>query len=289
MVRAEGGERRRICSTRRNRVRTFVLPATLIDLVSRGTFDRTKPQLSEARLRDALGRRPQLAAVLSKAGRMRCPVAVARPDRLSRDVHFISGLIARRLPFLVAERAPEVDPFVLKPLCGAPEKERGLIADSAKSALAAAKAKGVKLGNPQIEAAQGAAVAAVRAEADRAARNVLPIICEIQKSGSKTLRAIAEALNARGIPTPRGGRWHAMSVRNVAHGLQQHEHRHIGQWSAELLTGKNEFRDSRLGEFADGGEGRLGQRHAMLAPRLHARRRDCPEPRIEIEFPLFGI
>jgi hypothetical protein len=77
----------------------------------------------------------------------------------------------------------------LKPLCGAPEKERGLIADSTKSALAAAKAKGVKLGNPQIEAAQGAAVAAVRAEADRAARNVLPIICEIQKSGSKTLRA----------------------------------------------------------------------------------------------------
>jgi DNA invertase Pin-like site-specific DNA recombinase len=215
MVRAEGGERRRICSTRRNRVRTFVLPATLIDLVSRGTFDRTKPQLSEARLRDALGRRPQLPAVLSKAGRMRCPVAVARPDRLSRDVHFISGLIARRLPFLVAERAPEVDPFVLKPLCGAPEKERGLIADSTKSALAAAKAKGVKLGNPQIEVAQGAAVAAVRAEADRAARNVLPIICEIQKSGSKTLRAIAEALNARGIPTPRGGRWHAMSVRNV--------------------------------------------------------------------------
>ena len=52
MVRAEGGERRRICSTRRNRVRTFVLPATLIDLVSCGTFDRTKPQLSEARLRE---------------------------------------------------------------------------------------------------------------------------------------------------------------------------------------------------------------------------------------------
>jgi hypothetical protein len=52
MVRAEGGGRRRICSTRRNRVRTFVVPATLIDLVSRGTFDRSKPQLSEARLRE---------------------------------------------------------------------------------------------------------------------------------------------------------------------------------------------------------------------------------------------
>ena len=59
------------------------------------------------------------------------------------------------------------------------------------------------------------AVAAIKAEADRAAANVLPIIAEIQKSGAATLRAIAEALNARGVPTPRGGRWHAMSVRNV--------------------------------------------------------------------------
>ena len=59
------------------------------------------------------------------------------------------------------------------------------------------------------------AVAAIKAEADRAASNVLPIIAEIQKSGAATLRAIAEALNARGVPTPRGGRWHAMSVRNA--------------------------------------------------------------------------
>jgi DNA invertase Pin-like site-specific DNA recombinase len=95
------------------------------------------------------------------------------------------------------------------------EKERALIAGRTKSALTAAKAKGVKLGNPNIEAAQGAAVAAVKAEPDRAAGNVLPIIAEIQKSGATTLRASAEALNARGIPTPRGGRWHAMSVRNT--------------------------------------------------------------------------
>jgi len=90
-----------------------------------------------------------------------------------------------------------------------------LIAGRTKSPLAAAKSKGVKLGNPNIEAAQGAAVPAVKAEADRAAGNVLPIIAEIQKSGATTLRAIAEALNARGVPSQRGGRWHAMSVRNV--------------------------------------------------------------------------
>jgi len=95
------------------------------------------------------------------------------------------------------------------------EKERALSAGRTKSALKAANARGVKLGNPNIEAAQEAAVAAVKAEADRAAGNVLPIIAEIQRSGATTLRAMADALNARGVPTPRGGRWHAMSVRNA--------------------------------------------------------------------------
>jgi DNA invertase Pin-like site-specific DNA recombinase len=164
---------------------------------------------------DALDRRPQLAAALSKARASRCPVAVAKLDRLSRDVHFISGLMAHRVPFLVADLGPEVDPFVLHLYAALAEKERALIAGRTKSALAAAKAKGVKLGNPNIEAAQEAAVAAVKAEADRAASNVLPIIAEIRKSGATTLRAIADALNARGVPTPRGGKWHAMSVRNV--------------------------------------------------------------------------
>jgi DNA invertase Pin-like site-specific DNA recombinase len=164
---------------------------------------------------DALDRRPQLAAALAKARAVRSAVAVAKLDRLSRDVHFISGLMAHRVSFVVAELGPDVDPFVLHLYAALAEKERALISGRTKSALAAAKAKGVKLGNPHIEAAQEAAVAAVRAEADRAAGNVLPIIAEIRKSGATTLRAIAEALNARGVPTPRGGRWHAMSVRNA--------------------------------------------------------------------------
>jgi DNA invertase Pin-like site-specific DNA recombinase len=152
---------------------------------------------------DALDRRPQLAAALAKARALRCSVAVAKLDRLSRDVHFISGLMAHRVPFLVAELGPDVDPFVLHLYAALAEKERALIAGRTKSALAAAKAKGVKLGNPNIEAAQEAAVAAVKAEADRAANNVLPIIAEIRKSGATTLRAIAEALNARGSDSPR--------------------------------------------------------------------------------------
>jgi DNA invertase Pin-like site-specific DNA recombinase len=164
---------------------------------------------------DALDRRPQLAAALAKARAMRCPVVVAKLDRLSRDVHFISGLMAHRVPFVVTELGPDVDPFVLHLYAALAEKERALISGRTKSALAAAKAKGVKLGNPHIEAARGEAVAAIKAEADRAAGNVLPIIAEIKKSGASTLRAIAEALNARGIPTPRGARWHATSVRNA--------------------------------------------------------------------------
>jgi DNA invertase Pin-like site-specific DNA recombinase len=164
---------------------------------------------------DAIDRRPQLGAALAKARAMRCPVAVAKLDRLSRDVHFISGLMAHRVPFVVSELGPDVDPFVLHLYAALAEKERALIAGRTKSALAAAKVKGVKLGNPHIEAARGEAVAAIKAEADRAAGNVLPIIAEIRKSGVSTLRAVAEALNARGVPTPRGGRWHAMSVRNV--------------------------------------------------------------------------
>lgn len=164
---------------------------------------------------DALDRRPQLAAALAKARTLRCPVMVAKLDRLSRDVHFISGLMTHRVAFLVSELGPDVDPFVLHLYAALAEKERTLISARTKAALSAAKAKGVKLGNPRIEAARGRAVASLQAEAERAASNVLPIIAEIKRSGACTLRALAEALNARGVPTPRGGRWHATSVRNV--------------------------------------------------------------------------
>jgi DNA invertase Pin-like site-specific DNA recombinase len=164
---------------------------------------------------DALDRRPQLAAALARARALRCPVAVSKLDRLSRDVHFISGLMTHRVPFGVAELGPDVDPFVLHLFAALAEKERALISGRTKSALAAAKAKGVKLGNPRLDAARARAVASLQAQADRAANNILPIIAEIRRSGATSLRAIAEALNARGVQTPRGGRWHGMSVRNV--------------------------------------------------------------------------
>jgi DNA invertase Pin-like site-specific DNA recombinase len=164
---------------------------------------------------DAMDRRPQLAAALNEARRLRCPVAVAKLDRLSRDVHFISGLMAHRVPFVVAELGPDVDPFILHLFAALAEKERALISARTKAALAAAKARGVTLGGPRLTAARKSAVASIKAAADHHAANVLPVIREIQKSGARSLHQIADALNARGIATARGGAWHAKSVSNV--------------------------------------------------------------------------
>jgi DNA invertase Pin-like site-specific DNA recombinase len=164
---------------------------------------------------DALDRRPQLKAALAAARKLRCHVAVAKLDRLSRDVHFISGLMAHKVPFLVAELGPDVDPFVLHLFAALAEKERALISTRTRQALSAAKARGVTLGNPKLHVARKNAVDAVRSEADRFAANVLPIIREAQKAGARTLREIAEALNARGIATARGGQWYAKSVANI--------------------------------------------------------------------------
>lgn len=164
---------------------------------------------------DALDRRPELALALAEARKRRCAVAVAKLDRLSRDVHFISGLMAHRVPFLVAELGSDVDPFILHLFAALAEKERSMIAVRTKAALAAAKARGVTLGNPKIQEARRRALKAVEASADRHAANVVPVIREVQKTGASTLREIATALNARGVSTPRGGRWHASSVKNA--------------------------------------------------------------------------
>ncbi len=164
---------------------------------------------------DALDRRPQLAAALAEARRLRCSVAVAKLDRLSRDVHFISGLMAHRVPFVVAELGPDVDPFILHLFAALAEKERAMISTRTKAALAAAKARGVALGGPKLTEARTQAVASIKALADQHAANVLPVIREIQRTGAASLHQIAEALNARGITTPRGGAWYAKSVSNV--------------------------------------------------------------------------
>jgi DNA invertase Pin-like site-specific DNA recombinase len=164
---------------------------------------------------DALERRPELAAALAAARRAKCPVLVAKLDRLSRDVHFISGLMAHRVPFVVAELGADADPFMLHLYAALAEKERSLISARTKAALAAKKAQGVKLGNPRAAETIGQAHAAARAAADRFAENTLPIINQIMAAGAKTTREVADALNARGVRTARGGAWHSGTVSNL--------------------------------------------------------------------------
>jgi DNA invertase Pin-like site-specific DNA recombinase len=143
---------------------------------------------------DALDRRPQLAAALNDARRQHCPVAVAKLDRLSRDVHFISGLMVHGVPFEVAELGRNVDPFILHLFAALAEKERSMIAARTKSALAAAKARGVRPGGPKLAEAREVAAVSIKALADRHAANVLPIIRELQRTGATSLHQIADAL-----------------------------------------------------------------------------------------------
>jgi DNA invertase Pin-like site-specific DNA recombinase len=166
---------------------------------------------------DALERRPQLAAALTGARRhgKGTPIAVAKLDRLSRDVHFISGLMAHKTPFLVADLGPDVEPFLLHLYAALAEKERALISSRTKAALAAAKARGQALGNPRLADARAVAHAALKADAEAHADAVMPAIREAQAAGAKSLRQIAAALNGRGVAAARGGTWKAQAVANV--------------------------------------------------------------------------
>ena len=165
---------------------------------------------------DALDRRTVLRRALAHAKRAKCPVVVAKLCRLSRDVAFISGLMAQKVPFVVTELGADADPFMLHIYAALAEKERRLIAERTRAALAAKKAQGARHGNrTNLAEAQAKGRAASRAAADAHASNVLPVIRQIQAAGVANLRSIAIALNDRGIRTARGGQWHATTVRNL--------------------------------------------------------------------------
>ena len=161
---------------------------------------------------DALDRRPQLAEALKKAKKAGAHIVVAKLDRLSRDVHFISGLMVERVPFVVAELGPDVDPFVLHLYAALSEKERQMISQRTRVALKAAKARGVQLGNrTNLAEAQDLGVAAIRKSADEFAKKVWPII-RAYRSDGLSLRRIAKQLNVQRVPSARGGEWQATQV-----------------------------------------------------------------------------
>jgi DNA invertase Pin-like site-specific DNA recombinase len=137
-------------------------------------------------------------------------------DVAARDVAFICDLMARRVPFIVAEWGADADPFMLHLYAALAEKERHLISHRTPVALAAKKAAGAVLGNrTNLAEAQAKSVAANKTGAVPFAANVLPIVRQIGASGVKGSRAIAVALNARGVRTARGGEWHYTTDRNL--------------------------------------------------------------------------
>jgi DNA invertase Pin-like site-specific DNA recombinase len=161
---------------------------------------------------DALDRRPELRAALKAAKKAKCEVAVAKLDRLSRDVTFIAGLMSQRVPFIVCALGRNVDPFTLHIYAALAEQERRMISQRTIAGLAAAKARGVKLGSfGKVLAAKNAAGAASR---DAALR---PVLAELSGMSAS---AIAAELNARKVPTPRGGSWSASTVIRVQRRLR---------------------------------------------------------------------
>lgn len=158
--------------------------------------------------------RPGLAAALARAARLKCPVIVSKLDRLSREVAFISGLMARGVPFIVAELGADVDPFVLHLFAALSQKERQLISQRTRDALAPLVGTG-RLGNKTnlAEAQARGRAGNVAASAAFAAR-VIPLVGRL-RYGGLSMNAIAGQLNASNMPTMRGGRWTAKAVSRV--------------------------------------------------------------------------
>ena len=154
---------------------------------------------------DALDRRPQLAAALKVARKVGASICVAKLDRLSRNVAFISGLMAQKVPFVVAELGTQAPSFMLHIFAALAEEERRLISERTRAGLQAARRRGVKLGNPTLGRDNKRA-------AMQRAKELRPILKSME---GQSARSIAAELNRRKIETPRGLKWSAMTVIRV--------------------------------------------------------------------------
>lgn len=172
------------------------------------TITATFVEVETGKGADALDARPQLAAALAAANK--ATLIVAKLDRLTRDVHFGSGLMSRKVAFRIADM-PNADNFQIHIMLAVAEKEREMISQRTKAALAAVKARGVKLGSPTGNALQKNRSSAF-AESLRAI--VEPII-------NLPSRAIAAHLNSNSITTPTGGAWSSVTVLRLVNRLQE--------------------------------------------------------------------
>jgi DNA invertase Pin-like site-specific DNA recombinase len=165
--------------------------------------------------------RPELLKALEQAKLTGARLVIAKLDRLSRDATFLLTLQDSGVRFVAADM-PDANDLTVGIMALVARQERQAISRRTKEALAVAKARGVRLGNPNGAAAfrragkgTGAAIAAVSANATSRADQLRPVIQRLQARGVASLGGLAAALNEEGILTPRGGRWHASSVRNL--------------------------------------------------------------------------
>lgn len=164
-------------------------------------------------------RRPQLAAALAACRARRCILLIARFDRLARNVHFVSGLMESNVEFVAADM-PSVTRFTIHILAAVAEEEARLMSVRTKAAMAVAKTRGTRLGNPNLRpgnAVQARTAAdAKKAQARARAADLAPVLAEIRAAGVATYCGMAKALTARGVPTLSGrGCWDPSTVRRL--------------------------------------------------------------------------
>jgi DNA invertase Pin-like site-specific DNA recombinase len=165
--------------------------------------------------------RPQLLAALAHAQVTGATLIIAKLDRLARNVAFIANLMEAGVDFIAAD-LPFATRLTIHVLAAVAEHEREMISARTKAALAAAKARGVRFGNPNgaralLAAAKGntAALAALKVSAAAWRARVFPIIVAIRSSGMTSPHEIAGELTRRGVLTLRGGRWRAETVQAI--------------------------------------------------------------------------
>ena len=143
--------------------------------------------------------RPQLTAALAQARRQKATVVIAKLDRLARSVAFISAIMESGVEFIAADM-PAANRLTIQIMAVIAENEARMISERTKAALAAAKARGVVLGNrASLIAAQPIAREVIVKQADRHADNVMPTLKQIVKSGVRSVHLVAEQLNYRGV------------------------------------------------------------------------------------------
>lgn len=159
--------------------------------------------------------RPQLAAAIALCKRTGAALLIAKIDRLSRQAAFLLTLRDSGVQIVAADM-PHAGTLEFGIRAVVAQHEREEISRRTKAALAAAKARGVKLGCPTPERGSTAGIAAIQARASAYATRLAPVVADIKRAGCTTLREIAAALQARGIATPRGGtNWAPSQVRNL--------------------------------------------------------------------------